>query len=1144
MVVRPHFRRFILVFHVLVLVYVVPSLVLLIGNHVRPSGHYNQESTITDLSIIEDIPTISNDAKNAVLCPPNIYSATTRIGDNSTMEIVGPMGCTISFLPDPLASLTSNQQENAWIVSSGGSFHWGVSMNLMRLLFPKEIGIPYPTPLERKYNKWVNETQGSNGARFDVVELMIPREGTPKFRAWKHFKIKNYSCDEHADVLLRVTVLYSQWMTLSANRFGTLVKKCGNHRPAPDLVVDVWGKWYDNCSHALWKHCFDHHVNQSNWKRMYRHDAKKLLRIADPLNKRSLLFVERSDGVQKTDRNMRKKQFIGNGSTGTHLTLSSDKSIHYSYILGHQTSAFAIGDAMTFLHTILGKRRDTNVIIDRACYDISFMNDDCNPQNAVYRSWTGPYWHFCETEAVPCSRSSGRANVELSSNELTDTPHKTSPLLTRSITINGISKRARWALVILCLLVIAAFVYTEGNKVPTQSMPGIGTLRFIASLHIVAGHLQRFGRAYMTPVPFAEYGYTWVPWFMLLSAFISSWSAINKKPRRECQAWYAFFMLRIRGIYPLYVAGLVATVINSTRHILIKRYIIDLLLIQSWYPGWTERAIMPHTWFLSAIAPCWMLHGFLFRRIEKVSTKKILFFFALVSGLPIILFGVMKCWWCGHKTNHFNSTFDAIVIMMKFHPLCYLPIYACGICIAHLLYRWKELQIECATVHDESCKIEGHEIKPLSLSNVELSGDTQDQIKISIPRTNLHPIVNNSIHYGCSIGAIGVFMSFYLARINQFHGAKLAFRLGALLPWHAFLLVGVAVGSPRDPVRRVFEIQWLQIFGNVSYAQYVFQFTWFHKWCGRVNAGFWIFCVAASIIVHYLIDRPYRSKKWTQGGGGILLTSLLIFLMGHYAHINIGTDSRLSLWAADDVSAHRWINPSVAWANNSTLLVYARRVQVDTSAWSPGSIWSSAIGVGELEMDTDKKNGIRFNAVTPAMRIFEQDSSTVTSCHTDSMWIRGEEDPKYFIVNGSQYLTAVHHIQRNDSCVASPTLVELNEKWSHYRRPILIQTPEDDVTSSKNWMHMKNYLFMTNLTTSTVVRVDPLDGKIKVLSNNTKPTTWLKDMHGGSNFVETTSVIDGAIVWMAVIHTANTYKNYLVEFEYNEPYVSSITNLR
>lgn len=155
-----------------------------------------------------------------------------QIGDNSTRKIVGPMGCTISFRPDPLASLTSNEQEDAWIVSSGGSFHWGVSMNLMQLLFSKEIGISYPTPLKRKYDKWVNETQGSKGARTkppDVIELMIPRKCTPKFRAWKHFE--NYSYDEHADALLCVTVLHSRSMTLRANRFGTLVKNCGNHRP-------------------------------------------------------------------------------------------------------------------------------------------------------------------------------------------------------------------------------------------------------------------------------------------------------------------------------------------------------------------------------------------------------------------------------------------------------------------------------------------------------------------------------------------------------------------------------------------------------------------------------------------------------------------------------------------------------------------------------------------------------------------------------------------------------------------------------------------------------------------------------------------------------------------------------------------------
>jgi hypothetical protein len=57
-------------------------------------------------------------------------------------------------------------------------------------------------------------------------------------------------------------------------------------------------------------------------------------------------------------------------------------------------------------------------------------------------------------------------------------------------------------------------------------------------------------------------------------------------------------------------------------------------------------------------------------------------------------------------------------------------------------------------------------------------------------------------------------------------------------------------------------------------------------------------------------------------------------------------------------------------------------------------------------MDIDKKNGIRFSAVTPAMWIFEQDSSTVTSCHTDSMWIRGEHHMNI------QNMTVMLHHQR------------------------------------------------------------------------------------------------------------------------------------
>jgi len=69
---------------------------------------------------------LNTSATSRSLCPSNVYSATTSI-QNSTMKIVGPMDCAIPFLPDPLAALTSNRQEEKWVISSGGSFHWGVN---------------------------------------------------------------------------------------------------------------------------------------------------------------------------------------------------------------------------------------------------------------------------------------------------------------------------------------------------------------------------------------------------------------------------------------------------------------------------------------------------------------------------------------------------------------------------------------------------------------------------------------------------------------------------------------------------------------------------------------------------------------------------------------------------------------------------------------------------------------------------------------------------------------------------------------------------------------------------------------------------------------------------------------------------------
>lgn len=205
------------------------------------------------------------------ICPYNIYSAKTRI-ENSTMKITGPMGCHIPFYPDPLDALTSYRREQGkWIISTGGSWHWGASMNFLRL-FIDTTDIPYPTPLE--IYGYPSEKKREHGSP-DVVELSVKRDGTTSIRTWG--KIEDYRCkevqDEDVNIQARVTVLHSPWMTDIADRLERLVKDCG-HRPKPDIIVDVWGKWYLYCTVevqnlALTEICRQHNVNKTNSNERY-----------------------------------------------------------------------------------------------------------------------------------------------------------------------------------------------------------------------------------------------------------------------------------------------------------------------------------------------------------------------------------------------------------------------------------------------------------------------------------------------------------------------------------------------------------------------------------------------------------------------------------------------------------------------------------------------------------------------------------------------------------------------------------------------------------------------------------------------------------------------------------------------------------
>jgi hypothetical protein len=86
-------------------------------------------------------------------------------------------------------------------------------------------------------------------------------------------------------------------------------------------------------------------------------------------------------------------------------------------------------------------------------------------------------------------------------------------------------------------------------------------------------------------------------------------------------------------------------------------------------------------------------------------------------------------------------------------------------------------------------------------------------------------------------------------------------------------------------------------------------------------------------------------------------------------------------------------------------------------------------------------------------------------------------------------------------------------------------------------MFIRNNLFMVNVTTQTVVRVNRTTGDTEVVSSN-EPSTKLLGVHGGSNLILFSSPFDQATVWLAVVHTksAKATNNVLVEFEYAPPF--------
>ena len=375
-------------------------------------------------------------------------------------------------------------------------------------------------------------------------------------------------------------------------------------------------------------------------------------------------------------------------------------------------------------------------------------------------------------------------------------------------------------------------------------LEAFGCARLLASLHVAATHLSRLnhgalrGGAGSAPY-WLGWGYTWVPWFLMLSAFILTYSSMTKggsactssgAARKSAWAEAAEFVYkRSAGIYPLYVVSVVValalmlaagTVQSEARP---SAIFAQLLLVQAWLPSECEHTVQAHCWFLSAIIPCWALHPQLLRSLARWQTHSLCVLLAAIAALPWLCLVALPLglgvpypydWYANHHWQASGKWRDIAVITLKFHPLCYLHLYVAGMALALVYVR---------------------------------AASAARSAPARLPWL---------VRHGAVVGCAGLLLVFTQPVLRP-PAHKLLCRLGGLAPLHALLLVGLAVGN--DPFARLLRHPWLQAVGSYSYGVYIWQYHALALWVrgdGPLGLGYWAVLLAVSILGTHYIQQP------------------------------------------------------------------------------------------------------------------------------------------------------------------------------------------------------------------------------------------------------------------------------------------------
>jgi len=356
----------------------------------------------------------------------------------------------------------------------------------------------------------------------------------------------------------------------------------------------------------------------------------------------------------------------------------------------------------------------------------------------------------------------------------------------------------------------------------------LGLARFLAALHVVVFHL--FAEGVTAGVYLYAWGFTWVPWFFMLSGFVLGNGHLCR-PNKDSILGYV--ERRLVAVYPLYATTLLpAFAINKALGVPMESVILaaQTFLLQAWNPEWTEGALGGHCWFLSAM----VLHFILFKPLtwvmDKLELRGTLVSMACLFLLPWLVVIIpeainQRMWFADHLWGSKETFLDLVVVFVKFNPLCYIHVFALGMLLAKLRKQ-----------------IDG---KMMS-SGSDPSWLWRLAVQIPLP-----------------LGILGLLLVFNVEAVQPW-GYQITTLLAVLLPFQALVLSGLA-GLPNLPLPYLARAaSYFDFLEPYAFAVYLFQGIAYSVWpmsgfLGDSVLLFLLFLFGLSVLAVHFVQKPAQT---------------------------------------------------------------------------------------------------------------------------------------------------------------------------------------------------------------------------------------------------------------------------------------------